>query len=453
MAIRYHSTNRFLSHQNEKIDFPTALLRGIAPDEGLYMPDAIPTVSLEEINSWRNKSYAEVAFEVIHKWLQDEISAEALKSLTQAAYTFTVPLETVTDNLLVARLDQGPTASFKDFAAQIMARLVYHFQDKTVSKTTVLVATSGDTGGAVGAAFGQLPNTQVIILYPTQEVSSIQKRQLDSLDGNVTAIAIDGKFDDCQSFVKMAFSDKSLSHLNLTSANSINIGRVLPQIVYYFYTWLQTTTTPDEQVIFCIPSGNLGNSLGCELARRMGLPIKKIIIATNANKSFPDFLKSGNYHKISPSINSLSNAMNVGNPSNLARYFDLYGGTVDKNGVVHRMPDVEAMRKVLSAYYISDVETVETIKKIYEKYQVLLEPHGAVGIAACLQFMRQQSQLAEKIICMETAHPAKFPEAIQETLHINPQPSDALLELMNRTGKAHELPADYEALRNFMAKL
>jgi threonine synthase len=330
-----------------------------------------------------------------------------------------------------------------------MARMMQYFREE--SKTiTILVATSGDTGSAVGEAFRGLQGTRVIILYPENEVSPVQKKQLESIGENVQAIAFKGKFDDCQQYVKMAFSDPDLAFLNLTSANSINIGRVLPQIIYYAYIYLQVTENKEE-VIFSIPSGNLGNSLGCEIARRMGLPVKKIVIGTNANNAFPKFLTTADYQKISPSKECISNAMNVGNPSNLARYFELYGGTVDKDGKVHKQPDVTEMQKNLSGYYFSDEATAEAIVEVYQKYKVIIEPHGAIGYLALTQYLNENAEDKNlKAVCVETAHPAKFPELIEKHLNITPENTPALELLNSRSGESIYLENKYEALKAWL---
>jgi threonine synthase len=470
--IIYQSTNRAYSQAQTSVNFQEALFQGLAKDEGLFVPNYIPKFSTDFLNQLRGRSYAEVAFAVLNLFLHNEIPASTLKEICQSAYNFTIPIESLPlqklspslsppsgeskgawddKRLFIARLDQGPTASFKDFAARFMARAMQFFKPKE-EKLTVLVATSGDTGGAVGEAFKGLTGTQVFILYPTQEVSPIQKKQLDTIGDNVQAIAIEGKFDDCQNFVKKAFADPDLASLRLSSANSINIGRVLPQVVYYVYIYLQVSDN-QEDVIFCIPSGNLGNSLGCEIARRMGTPIKKIIIGTNENKAFPVYLQKGDYQKISPSINCISNAMNVGNPSNLARYFELFGGNVDKNGIVHQQPDWSAMQAVLSGYYVSDEATKETMRAYWQKYQVLLEPHGAVGLKAWEMFMTENPDYqAVKTVCIETAHPAKFTEMMEEILEITPQLPSALADMMQRPEKVVYLENNYEVLKDYLLK-
>jgi len=438
--IFYYSTNGTLS---KKYTFKEALFLGLAPDDGLFMPSRIPKLSKDEIMVMKGKSYSEVAYRVLKKFLRYDIKLKDLRRITSESYNFKVPIEKLDKYTLIIRLDRGPTASFKDFAARLMARLMNKLLPKN-SKITILVATSGDTGSAVGEAYKGIKGIKVYILYPKSEVSSIQKKQLDSIGRNVEALAIDGKFDDCQKLVKQAFSDKELKSLNLTSANSINIGRVLPQIVYYFYAYVNCVDSFKE-VVFSIPSGNFGSSLGCEIARRMGLPVKKIIIAVNENDEFPKFMKTGKYKKIDPSIPCISNAMNVGNPSNLARYFDLYGGTIDKDGIIHKKPNLKMMKANLYSVSISDEETVKTIKEVYKKYNIVLEPHGAVGFAGLIRYFKNNKKMQS--ICLETAHPSKFPEILNKLkLKFDMHP---LLKKKNK-GKAKNLSKDYEKFKEYL---
>jgi len=448
--ILYYSTNKDLNTEEIKgfkaeVSFKEALFMGQAPDDGLFMPNSLPELYKEEILSLKDRPYYEVAFEILWKYLKDDIGIERLKEICRDAYTFSIPMEKITGEIYLARMDQGPTASFKDFAAQLMSRLMEALKDED-QKITVLVATSGDTGSAIGNAYKDLPGINVFILYPELEVSERQKKQLNSIGNNTTTIAIDGKFDDCQRLVKQAFGDSELRGLNLTSANSINIGRILPQIVYYFYAYVNVI---DEikPVVFSVPSGNFGNSLGCEIARRMGLPVETLIIATNENDEFPKFLETGSYAKVDPSRKCLSNAMNVGNPSNLARYFALYGGTVDKEGNVHKKPDVEKMRQNLYSVSISDEETIKTIEEIYENYNVLLEPHGAVGVAA---LMHHYKNLEKTTVCFETAHPSKFPEIIKETLNITPEAHSSFVGLDKKIDEPKYMPNDYNVFKNYL---
>lgn len=450
--ILYYSTNRNLKDPikgfKKSVSFKEALFMGMAPDKGLFMPTKIPKLSKKEILALKGKPYHAVAYEVLRKFLRYDIEDGDLKEITKDAYHFKIPMEIIDDLTLIARLDQGPTASFKDFAAQLMARLMCHLKPKN-KEITILVATSGDTGSAIGEAYRGLKSINVRILYPKGEVSSIQKQHMDTIGENVQAIAIGGKFDDCQKLVKEAFADSDLKILNLTSANSINIGRILPQIVYYFYAYANIADK-FEPVVFSVPSGNFGNSLGCEFARRMGLPVKKIIIATNENDEFPKFLRTGLYKRIEPSRICISNAMNVGNPSNLARYFELYGGTIDKDGIVHKKPNIKEMAKNLYSVPISDKKTAKTIKETYKKYGIIVEPHGAVGIAA----LKEYRKIGKKTlaICIETADPAKFPEIIKKELKINPKIPDSLKLMYARKGCPIYMPNSYHDFKNYLLK-
>ena len=303
--IRYYSTNRRLAGVDGitpfkgQVSFRDALIQGQAPDEGLFMPEPIPALSIGEVLALKGAPYAETALLVAEAFLKDDLPREALREIVEDSYNFDVPLERVSDRLYVMRLDRGPTASFKDFAARMMARLMSRMRDRG-KRLNVLVATSGDTGSAVGEAFKGVEGIGVTILYPRGEVSGMQKKQLDTIGGNVLALSVDGKFDDCQDLVKQAFSDPGLAHLNLTSANSINFGRILPQSVYYVYAYGRLAE-PGEEIVFSVPSGNFGNALGCEYARRMGLPVRMLVMPTNENDEFPDYLRTGVYEKVSPS--------------------------------------------------------------------------------------------------------------------------------------------------------
>ena len=295
--IRYYSTNRHidpasgLKPYKDTVSFSEALLVGQAPDEGLFMPCRIPTLSESSIAALKNRPYAATAWLVVDAFLSEDIPSDRLRWAVEDAYTFDVPLERVSGRKHIMRLDRGPTASFKDFAARLMARLMSILRDPA-RRLHVLVATSGDTGSAVGEAFKGLQGIDVTILYPREEVSGRQKKQLDSIGGNVQAISVQGKFDDCQNLVKEAFADPSLTDLNLTSANSINFGRILPQIVYYIYAYAQLAE-PGEEIVFSVPSGNFGDALGCEYARRMGLPVRKLVMASNENDEFPRYMENG----------------------------------------------------------------------------------------------------------------------------------------------------------------
>jgi len=453
--IRYYSTNRRLDGVagltpfRGQVSFRDALIQGQAPDEGLFMPEPIPVLSMDDILALKGTPYAEAALLVAEAFLKDELPRDVIRQVVEDSYNFDVPLERVCERQYVMRLDRGPTASFKDFAARMMARLMSRLRDRG-KRLNVLVATSGDTGSAVGEAFKGVEGISVYILYPRNEVSGMQKKQLDTIGDNVLALSVDGKFDDCQNLVKHAFSDPGFSHLNLTSANAINFGRIMPQSVYYVYAYAQLAKK-GEEIVFSVPSGNFGNALGCEYARRMGLPVRMLVMPTNENDEFPNYLKTGVYEKVSPSRACLSNAMNVGHPSNLARFFDLYGGTVDRTGVVHVYPDLPEMRRRIFSVSISDEETKKTIRRVYEQYNILLEPHGAVGWKGLELYLEACcGSIAEPCVCLETAHPAKFPDEIIELLGITPEVPRSMKDLDKRTGDPVELPADYGRLRSFL---
>ena len=451
--IRYYSTNRNLKGLpgitpfRELVSFKEALLAGQAPDEGLFMPDRVPSLSLETVMKLRGAPYADAAMLLTETFLAGEISKETLRQIVDDSYNFSTPLEAVYERKYIMRLDQGPTASFKDFAARMMARLMSHCR-KSGHRLNVLVATSGDTGSAVGDAFKDVSGIDVYILYPLAEVSGRQKKQLDTIGGNVQAVSVEGKFDDCQNLVKQAFSDPDFADADLTSANSINFGRILPQIVYYVYAYAQLAE-PGEKIIFSVPSGNFGNALGCEYARRMGLPVAKLLMPTNENDEFPRFLRTGRYKKVSPSRDCLSNAMNVGHPSNLARFFDLYGGNVDRTGNVHKYPDRKEMRRRIYSVSVSDGETRETIKKVHARHGTLLEPHGAVAWKGLEVYL---DKYGDHPLCvsLETAHPAKFPEEIQALLNITPELPPGMKDIDGKKGDSLLMANDYGKLKKYL---
>lgn len=453
MTISYYSTNRHLNNVAGitpfagKVSFKEALLTGQAPDEGLFVPDSIPQLSLSTMQKLKGRPYWEVALLIAKAFLADEFSEEVLIKVVQEAYNYPVPLEKVYPQAYIMRLDQGPTASFKDFAARMMARLMSHCRPQG-ERLNILVATSGDTGSAVGEAFKGVKGIDVQILYPAAEVSLRQKKQLDTIGGNVQSLCVEGKFDDCQNLVKQAFADADLTVFNLSSANSINFGRILPQMIYYIYAYAQLARD-GEEIIVSVPSGNFGNALGCEYARRMGLPVAKLIMPTNENDEFPIFLETGKYQKVSPSRACISNAMNVGHPSNLARFFELYGGTVDRSGGVHRVPDLEDMRRHIFSVSVSDEQTRQIIKSVYRRYGVILEQHGAVGWAGWEAYFQKTAD-KKLAICLETAHPAKFPEEIQSLLNITPELPESMKGLDLRQGSAVAMTGSYDDFKKYL---
>jgi threonine synthase len=431
-----------------EVSFQEALITGLAPDRGLYMPKSLPTFSKEEIDSFKDAPYPEIAYRVLSKVLEGEVDDESLKAITYDAYNYDVPLEPVDEQTYIMRLDRGPTASFKDFAARMMARLMQYYLSKENRSLTILTATSGDTGSAVADAFYGLDNIKVIVLFPTDEVSDRQRKQMTTLGKNITAISVDGKFDDCQAMVKQAFADDDLKHLNLSSANSINIGRLVPQSIYYIYAYAKLRDYP-EDIIYSIPSGNFGNMMGCVLARTMGVPVKKIITSVNENDEVPTFLSTGKYNKIVPSKNCLSNAMNVGHPSNLARLIAIYGGVMDEQGTISKEPDMDKLRNDIYSSSVTDEETKATIKEIFEKYNILIEPHGAVGIKGLLDF-REESGDNTLAVTLETANPAKFPEHVKEQTGVEPELPESLKKVESKDEFMDYLGTEYPAFKKYL---
>ncbi len=445
-SIKFFSTN---GHP-ELVDFKGALLRGQAPDKGLYMPETIPMLSKDLIDDFPKMSYPEVAREVIRPYLGDLIPDKALMQMLVEAYDYDVPLEKAYDHKYVLRLDRGPTCSFKDFAARAMGRLVQHFLTEEGRSILILTATSGDTGSAVAHAFFGLDNVRVVVLFPEKEVTDRQRRQMTTLGGNIFPLAVKGKFDDCQALVKQAFVDPDLSALQLSSANSINIGRLLPQAVYYFYARSRAALS-GEEVVFSVPSGNFGDLMGGLFAMKMGLLVKRFVVATNENDEFPRFMKSGIYEPIRPSKNCISNAMNVGHPSNLARLFCLYGGQMDETGRVGLRPDMAAMRKDIYAVSITDEETRQAIKEAYSCHNVLLEPHGAVAWAGLMKYLEVCGEWSP-CVSLETADPAKFPEEIVRATGINPPLPAAMARLDELQESFETMDGQYASLKEYLKR-
>jgi len=445
MPLLFHSTN----NQSPAVSLREAMLAGQAPDRGLYFPEKFPQLTSDEIFAFAKLPYHEIAFRVLSKYTDGIISADVLAAICRDAYNFDIPLEKVYDRVVVMRLDQGPTASFKDFAAQMMARLLGRFLQEDGKQLTILIATSGDTGAAVAHAFHNVPGIRVIVLFPVDEISMSQRKLMTTLTGNVRTVAISGKFDDCQAMVKQAFADPALKHIPLSSANSINIGRLLPQSIYYFYAAARLAK-PGEPIVFSVPSGNFGDMMGAVVARQMGLPIKKLIASVNDNDAFPKFLASGIYEKISPSRNSVSNAMNVGHASNLARLVAVYGGRMDETGKIHHQPDLAAMRRDLFSSSISDQRTRETIREVWNKYGLLLEAHGAVAWRGFEDWLETEPINDLPAVILETANPAKFPEEIEKTIGFAPDVPPAMTAAIKLPEDFDRMGADYAKFREYL---
>lgn len=452
MSLILHSTN----HGCPDVDFKTALLAGLAPDKGLYTPSEYPRFNNDELLGLASLDYPALGYAILSKLVGDQFPTAKLKAICKDAYDFPVPVVKLSneENTFVLHLDKGPTASFKDFAARTMARLMALLVARSKKDMLILTATSGDTGGAVASAFNGVKNIKVCVLFPKDEVSALQRKQMTTLGGNVQAIAIDGKFDDCQALVKQAFADPDLETLNLSSANSINIGRLLPQSIYYFWGYFKVCEEQIAQgvldpVVYSVPSGNFGNLMGGLIAKQIGLPVGKFIAAVNENDEFPRFLESGVYTKIEPSINCLSNAMNVGHPSNLARVVDLYKGSMDNEGTILQQPDMDKLREDIFSASISDEETKFIIETVHHKYDYILEPHGAVGWGG-LQRYRSLNETAQPCITIETADPAKFPGLLQQILGIDPLVPSSLQQMQDKQESYMTLQKVYLAFKDFL---
>ncbi len=446
--ILYTSTNRGVP----PADLRTALLQGQAADKGLFMPQRVPAFGPGELAGLVGKSYPEIAWAVLRRFTAGALDDARLRALCEDAYDYDVPLERVEGRRWLLRLDRGPTASFKDFAARMMARWMSAFMADVEGELVILTATSGDTGSAVAHAYHGVPRVRSVVLFPVDEVSTRQRKQMTTLGGNVSTFAVDGKFDDCQAMVKRAFADPDLAGIRLSSANSINIGRLLPQSVYYVYAYVRLAdVAAREPIVFSVPSGNFGDMMGAVLAARLGLPVARIVIATNENDEVPRFFATGRYEKIVPSRVCISNAMNVGHPSNLARLVDAYGGRMDETGALRQAPDMAALRRDFFAVSVTEDETRATIRDAWQRHRALLEPHGAVGWAGLAKFLAAPGAPADPLaVSVETAHPAKFPDEIRALLGIEPELPPSLAGIEARPESFGRLTTAYEPFRDLL---
>jgi threonine synthase len=411
------------------ITFIDALFAGTAPDGGLYMPERLDPLPSGTVDALAGADIVAIGSTVGAHLLRDEITPEAMAALVRDALRFPIPLVQITDRAWVLELFHGPTLAFKDVGARVQARLLHHFTDGT--PLTILVATSGDTGSAVAQAFHRVPDSRVVVLYPEGKVSDVQEAQMASLGDNITALAVQGTFDDCQTLVKQAFADDDLRrHVWLTPANSINLGRLLPQAFYYF-----TLAGFADAPIVSVPSGNFGNLTAGMIAKRIGLPISRFVAATNVNDSVPVYLKSGRYEP-RPSIPTVANAMDVGAPSNFERVQALYGS------------DLAALRRDVEGFAYGDARVIAEIANVHRRHRYVLDPHSAIAWLA-LQDALTESPAAHGVF-LATAHPAKFREivepAIGQSVPLPPELADAL----SRPRKSISMPADYAALERFL---
>ena len=412
-----------------------AVLQALPPDKGLYMLEHItrlPQTFFDNISSF---SFPELAFMVSRNLIGESIPDQSLKGIIDRSITFDAPLVQLDQQLHVLELFHGPTLAFKDFGARFMAALMSYFVRNDSRKLTILVATSGDTGGAVAHGFFQTEGIEVIILYPSGKVSPLQEKQLTTLGNNISALEIDGTFDDCQAMVKQAFLDEDLNeHLRLTSANSINIARLIPQSFYYFRAYQQLPQASKEPV-FIVPSGNFGNLTAGLIAYRMGMPVRQFVAATNMNDVVPEYLYSGTYSPRS-SVQTLSNAMDVGNPSNFARMLDLYES------------QFSSMSQEIAGYAFSDISTQEGMREVYDRFGYVIDPHGAVGYLAFKEHLARNA--SDTGILLATAHPSKFVEVVQETIGLEVEIPERLAALASLPKEAVELPSNFDALKRYL---
>jgi threonine synthase len=416
------------------VSFPEALLRGLAPDGGLYLPTSLPPVDPRVLASWQGLPISEIAVRVLGHLVGDEFDRNAFEALVRDAFNFPAPTVRLSGGVSVLELFHGPTLAFKDFGARFLARAFGHLLAARGDHATILVATSGDTGSAVALGFHGVPRVQVVVLYPTGKVSPFQEAQMATLGGNVTAVRVPGTFDDCQRLVKQAFLDPSLEDLNLSSANSINIGRLLPQTVYYFASWLALGGPEAGDVVFAVPSGNLGNLTAGVIAQRIGLPIRRFIVACNLNDVLPEYLRTGTYRR-RPAAPTISNAMDVGDPSNFPRLAELHERSL------------EALRANLTGASVSEEDTRRAIRQAHDADGYVLDPHGAVAFAAAIR-ARQDAGEPGPMVALATAHPAKFGEVIREELGRAPELPAMWLDWASRPLMAVDLESsDYSAFR------
>ena len=432
--MKYYSTNK----QASDATLEEAVVRGLAGDKGLYMPREIKPLPASFYEEIENLSFQEIAYRVADAFFGEDVPADVLKQIVYDTLSFDTPVVKVKDNIYSLELFHGPTLAFKDVGGRFMARLLGYFIRKEGKKqVNVLVATSGDTGSAVANGFLGVEGIHVYVLYPKGKVSEIQEKQFTTLGRNITAIEVDGTFDDCQALVKNAFMDEELkAHMQLTSANSINVARFLPQAFYYFYAYAQMKELGKaDNLVICVPSGNFGNITAGLFGKRMGLPVKRFIAANNRNDIFYQYLKTGVYTP-RPSIATIANAMDVGDPSNFARILDLYGGS-------H-----EAISSEISGETYTDEQIRETVQKAYEETGYLLDPHGACGYRALAEGLKP----GETGVFLETAHPAKFLQTVESIIGTQVSIPEKLQAFMRGTKQSIPMSKDFTSFKAYLMK-
>lgn len=434
-AMKYYSTNG----QEKNTSLEEAVTKGLASDKGLFMPESIKQLPKEFFDNMASMSLQEISYAVADAFFGEDVEKDALKKIVYDAMSFDIPIVKVEDNIYSLELFHGPTLAFKDVGARFMSRLLSYFirKENNTGEVNVLVATSGDTGSAVANGFLGVDGIKVYVLYPKGKVSKIQECQFTTLGQNITAIEVDGNFDDCQRLVKSAFADNDLNNaMKLTSANSINVARFLPQSFYYFYAYAQLQRSgKDKNVVICVPSGNFGNITAGLFGKRMGLPVKRFIAANNRNDIFLQYLNTGIYTP-RPSVATLANAMDVGDPSNFARVLDLYGKS-------H-----EAICKDICGAAYNDVQISETIKQCYKTNGYILDPHGACGYQA----LKDLLQDGETGVFLETAHPAKFLEKVEAILQTKVEIPERLQEFMKGTKQSVPMSKEFYDFKNYLLR-
>ncbi|MGF6924522.1 threonine synthase [Chitinophaga sp. W2I13] len=424
-----------LQNKQHQVNFETAVVQGLAPDRGLYFPEQIPALDKDFINNLHNYTDHEIGLQVIRPFVGNEIPEEALKKIVTDTLHFPFPVQKVTGHTYALELFHGPTLAFKDVGARFMAGGLGYFRRNSTTPVTVLVATSGDTGGAVASGFYNVPGVEVVILYPSKKVSVLQEKQLTTLGNNIHALEIEGTFDDCQQLVKTAFLDQELqARRPLTSANSINVARWLPQMFYYFLAYKQMKAA-HPRLVFSVPSGNFGNICAGMMAAAMGLPVSHFVAATNINDTVPRFMDSGKYEpgKASP---TMSNAMDVADPSNFVRILELFGNSLP------------SLAEKLTAYSFNDKDTARTMEQVWKENHYMLDPHGAVGFMGLQRYLEHSPELTG--VFLETAHPVKFEDTAPKSIREEIYTPAKVMSLYGKEKQATLLAADYPAFKNWL---
>ncbi|MDB5152780.1 MAG: thrC [Mucilaginibacter sp.] len=432
--MKYYSTN----NTSSRVSFKEAVFNSMPQDKGLYMPVSIPRLDDKFLDNLDGYTLPEIAFHVAKNLLGDDIPEDDLKAIIKDAINFYAPVVELEESVYVLELFHGPSLAFKDFGARFMSRVMSYFLEAGEKQLDVLVATSGDTGGAVALGFLGVPNTRVTILYPKGKVSDIQELQLTTNGQNIRAIEVDGTFDDCQALVKQAFTDPELNEkFRLTSANSINIARLIPQTFYYFNAYAQLLKKGKSKVVFSVPSGNFGNIGAGLLAWKMGLPVEQFIAATNANNTVPEFLKTGVYQP-KLSVQTISNAMDVGNPSNWVRIEDMF------------KEDSEKLRDLVTGFSYTDEETLEAVEKIYSLYNYIACPHTAIAWQALKDWQQDQPTGKATGVFLSTAHPCKFPDVLPKHIAKAIEIPEEVKKLKGKTRRAASLGTSFEEFKRYL---